>query len=82
MKYLIVILLLSGCAQHISIESVSREGVAYRSVTKQNLFLWYKTKPIKRLSPYGSVFIGDVTPDPNTAHAVIEAVGVWMGGGK
>ena len=71
-----------GCAQHISIETLTKDGVEYRSEVKQNLFLWYKTKPIEHVTPYSSIVIGDVQPDPNTAKAVIEgAVEAVIGGG-
>jgi hypothetical protein len=80
MKTLILILLLTltSCAQHISIETVTRDGVEYRSEVKQNLFLWYKTKNIEHITDYSSVAIGATEPDPNTASAVVEAVGAWM----
>jgi hypothetical protein len=71
----------AGCAQHISIETVTRDGVEYRSEVKQNLFLWYETKEIEHITDYSSVAIGATEPDPNTASAVIEAVGTWMGVG-
>jgi hypothetical protein len=70
--------LLAGCAQHISIETVTVDGVEYRSEVKQNLFLWYKTKDIEHITDFSSVAIGATEPDPNTASAVVEAVGAWM----
>jgi hypothetical protein len=71
-----------GCAQHISIETVTRDGVEYRSEVKQNLFLWYETKAIEHITDFSSVAIGDTTTDPNTAKAVVEgAVDAVIGGG-
>jgi hypothetical protein len=74
MKTLLIILLLTltGCAQHVSTETLIRDGVEYRSVVKQNLFLWYKTKAIDHRTDYSSMVIGDTAPDPNTASAIVE----------
>ena len=65
----------AGCSQHIHTVTCTSEGVEYRSVLKQNLFLYYTdTKQMEEIGPFSSLCVGDIKsmPDPNSIKAVVE----------